>query len=142
MDTQRADLKLSTFTRTVRVSFLVSLLFIFVLVFWYSKVQRKISTVHLEPNRMVFVTGLTKMRTTSDTKISRQKKLRSKVKRAKQRRRKKLTFSEVKQNLYSIVTFVDSNQQYDKYYVILREMRQDVVKKSTKEEHKRKLVHF
>jgi hypothetical protein len=62
----------------------------------------------------MFVTGLTKIRTASDTNISQQKKLHSKVKRTRQRRRKKLKFSEVKQNVYSS-RVVDSNQQYDNF---------------------------
>jgi hypothetical protein len=44
----------------------------------------------------------------------------------------------VKQNLDSIISFVDFNPQYNNYYLMLREMRQDVIT----EEQKQKDVHF
>jgi hypothetical protein len=46
--------------------------------------------------------------------------------------RTKFKFSKMKQNVDSIVNFVDSNSQYNEYYLILREMRQDVVKEQNK----------
>jgi hypothetical protein len=42
-------------------------------------------------------------------------------------------FSEVKQNLDFIISFVDSHPKNDKYYPVLREIRQEAVK----EQHKR-----
>jgi hypothetical protein len=39
-----------------------------------------------------------------------------------------LRFSEVKQNLDPIISFVDSNPQYNKHYLMLTEMKQDVAK--------------
>jgi hypothetical protein len=45
----------------------------------------------------------------------------------------KLRFSEVKQTLDFIISFTDSNPQYNKYYLMLREMRRDVIK----EQHKK-----
>jgi hypothetical protein len=44
----------------------------------------------------------------------------------------KLKFSGVKQNFDSIISFVDCNPQYNKYYLMLREMRLDVVKEQYK----------
>jgi nucleoside-triphosphatase THEP1 len=47
------------------------------------------------------------------------------------RRKKKrvmFKFSAVKQNLDFIISFVDSNPEYNKYYLMLREMRQHVAK--------------
>jgi hypothetical protein len=47
--------------------------------------------------------------------------------------------SEERKNMYtvqifrSVISFVDSNPQYNKYYLMLREMRQDAIK----ERHKR-----
>jgi hypothetical protein len=95
----------------------------------------------------MFVTDLTRMRRASDTKISLKKKLHTlkrmvQVKRMKKMRGKKkhvqVKFSEVKQNLNSIISFVNSNQHYNKYYLMMREMRQDTVKEHRKEEHKPK----
>jgi hypothetical protein len=49
------------------------------------------------------------------------------AKSARKMRRKekhaKFKFSEVKQNLNPVISFVDSNPQYDKYYVMLREVK-------------------
>jgi hypothetical protein len=92
----------------------------------------------------MFVTGLIKTRRTSDTKISLKKKLHSKLKGTdglsvedeedenKEEKCGKFKFSEVKQNLDPIISFVDFNPQYNKYYLMLREMRQDVVKEQYK----------
>jgi hypothetical protein len=89
----------------------------------------------------MFVTDLIRMRRTSDTKISPKKKLHKlkrmvQVKRMKKMRRKKkrvqVKFSEVKQNLDSVISFVDSNPQYNKYYLMMREMRQGIVKEQFK----------
>jgi hypothetical protein len=51
------------------------------------------------------------------------KKFHNKLKRMVQVKR-----SGVKRNLDPIISFLDSNPQYNKYYLMLREMRQDVVK--------------
>jgi hypothetical protein len=45
----------------------------------------------------------------------------------------------VKQTLDSSVNFVDYNPQYNKYYLMLREMRQDVVREQYKIGTKTKL---
>jgi hypothetical protein len=42
-------------------------------------------------------------------------------------------FSEIKQNLDSVISFVDSNPQYNKYYLILMKMTQDVLKEQYKD---------
>jgi hypothetical protein len=43
---------------------------------------------------------------------------------------RKQQFSEAKQNLDSIISFVGSNPQYNKYYLNFREIRQDTVKRT------------
>jgi hypothetical protein len=40
----------------------------------------------------------------------------------------KFTFSDVKPILDSIISFVISSPQYNKYYLMVREIRQDIVK--------------
>jgi hypothetical protein len=50
----------------------------------------------------------------------------------------KFKFSEVKQNLDSSINFVDSDPQYNKYYLMLMDVKQDVVKELYKKEHKPK----
>jgi hypothetical protein len=44
----------------------------------------------------------------------------------------KFRFSEVKQKLGSVISFVDCNPQYNKYQLMLMEMRQDVGKEQGK----------
>jgi hypothetical protein len=44
----------------------------------------------------------------------------------------KFKFTEEKQNLESIITFVDPNPQYNKYDIMLEERRQDTVKEQYK----------
>jgi hypothetical protein len=87
----------------------------------------------------MFVTGVIRMRTL-ETKISLKMKLHKNLKRMiqvkmlrKMREKKKETctkfkFSEMKQNLDCITGFVDSSPQYNKYYLMPREMKQNMVK--------------
>jgi hypothetical protein len=94
---------------------------------------------HLELTRVMFVTGLIRTGRTSDTKISPMKKLhklrRVQLKRTRKKEEtcEKFKLSEVKQNLDSIISL---------YYLMLREMKQDVPKEQYKREHKPKYVHF
>jgi hypothetical protein len=86
----------------------------------------------------MFVAGLIWKRMTSDNKISPKKKLHKpkrtvQVKRKREMRREKkceqsLRFSEVKQNLDSVIGFVGSNPGYNNCCLMLRQMRLDVVK--------------
>jgi hypothetical protein len=91
------------------------------------------------------MTGLIKMRRTSDIKISPKKKKKKQHQTGgnglngedeederKEETCGKFRFSDVKQNLVSIISFVDCNPQYNKYYLMLKEMRQDVVKEHYK----------
>jgi hypothetical protein len=94
----------------------------------------------------MFVPGLRRLRRASDTKISSEKKLHM-LKRTGEDGKKEETcanfkFSEVKQNLNSIVSFVDSNPQCNEYYLTLVEMRKDVVKEQYKRGTQTKISSF
>jgi hypothetical protein len=54
----------------------------------------------------------------------------------------KLKFLEVKQNLDSIISSVDSNPQYSTYYLKLREIRQDVAKEQYKRGRQTEISSF
>jgi hypothetical protein len=51
-------------------------------------------------------------------------------------------FSEVKQNLDSIISFVDSDRQYNKRYLMLREMGQDVAREQHNRGTQTKIISF
>jgi hypothetical protein len=100
---------------------------------------------HLELIQVKFLTGLIRMRRTSDTKITLKKKL-HKLKRIvsneedeehekMEETHAKFKFLEMKQSHHQ---FCGLHSQYNKYYLMLKEMRQGVVKNSIKEELRQK----
>jgi hypothetical protein len=54
----------------------------------------------------------------------------------------KFKLSKGKLYLDSVISFVDSNRQYNKHYLMLKEMMQDVVKERYKRETQTKICSF
>jgi hypothetical protein len=95
------------------------------------------------------VTGLIRIRRISDTTISLEKKLHTLKEGSSEEYEEegkaicmKFIFSNMKQNLGSIISFMDTNPKYNKYYQMLREVSQDVVKEQYKRRTQTKTNSF